>query len=110
MSDEPTSDQSAESMNLGSDTQISATPPILDENASDRTTVYRLSPKVEEKRIAEIACDFLENPRKPFGVPASLKVIAMSTGRGQTAESIARRFFVGFRLGTCLGICLGIRF
>ena len=92
MSDEPTSDQSADSMNLGSDTQISATPPILDENASDRATVYRLSPKVEEKRIAEIACDFLENPRKPIGVPASLEVIAMSTGRGQTAESIARQY------------------
>jgi 16S rRNA (guanine1207-N2)-methyltransferase len=91
MSDEPTSDHSADSMELGSEMRISATPPISDKNASDRATAYRLSPKVEEKRLAEIACDFLENPRKPIGVPQRLEVIAMSTGRGQTAESIARQ-------------------
>lgn len=97
MINEPNSNQSAESMGPGSEAPVSTA--ILSANisssnntASDLAAVYRLPPKIEEKRLAEIACDFLNNPRKPAGDSSKIEVVAMSTGRGQAAEAIARQF------------------
>ncbi|MBM3966265.1 MAG: hypothetical protein FJ308_14560, partial [Planctomycetes bacterium] len=92
MINEPNGNQSAESMEFGSEAPVSATIPLSNDAASNRATVYRLPPKIEEKRLAEIACDFLNTPRKTFGDPSKIEVVAMSTGRGQAAEAIARQF------------------
>lgn len=56
-------------------------------NAVQVPTVFRLEPKIEEQRMLEVALDFLE--RSSTAAP---RVAAMSTGRGQAAEGIARRF------------------
>ncbi len=47
----------------------------------------RLLPRLEERRIAEIAMHELASMRR-----ASLRIAAMSTGRGQAAEQIALQF------------------
>jgi len=92
MIDESKTGQSPENPIPDSGIPTSASNPNSDKPVSDRAAIYRLSPKVEEKRLAEIADDFLQHPKKSVGDPARLEVIAMSTGRGQTAESIARRY------------------
>ncbi|MEI8214128.1 MAG: methyltransferase [Planctomycetota bacterium] len=52
----------------------------------DPRAKLRLEPKTEEKRLMEIALDFLNQESR-----RSDRVAAMSTGRGQAAEAVARQ-------------------
>ena len=68
----------------------------LDGPGDSTRTVYRLAPRDEEQALLEVARDHLESflGRQDSNQSQSphLRIAAVSTGRGQAAESIAREF------------------
>ena len=56
--------------------------------------LYRLAPRPEEQAALQVACDFLgdELARSKKTDDLALRIAAVSTGRGQAAEMLARQF------------------
>jgi 16S rRNA (guanine1207-N2)-methyltransferase len=57
-------------------------------------TLYRLSPRPEEQAALQVACDHIQSihPKSSETNAQRFRVVSISTGRGQAAEQIARRF------------------